>query len=273
MINLIGVFKDEEKYIQEWILYHYIIGIKNFSLCCHQCSDNTAQLIKNISNILKDISIDLIINDQTNNSGWKFKNDIYSNLVSLSKKDWCLCLDIDEFLVIDWKHLQEIISDSNIGAIAIYQNIFGCSNHISSPRGLVIDNYIYRNNDKILINNNYPIFNHPSDLFKEVKMLFNKEGLKKIVNSHEVIIDQNTVNENLDLFKRYKVQRTTDHIKINHYFTKSLEDWTFKTSRPRMSAANKYDSSWFDYFSSMEYIDSFLSKEYSNRIKYYQNTV
>jgi len=273
MISLIAVFRDEEKYIQEWILYHYIIGIKDFSLCCHQCSDNTAQLIENIKNLLKDISINIVFNNQNNNSGWEFKNNIYSDLVSLSKKDWCLCLDIDEFLVVDWEHLQMITSNPNIGGVAIYQNIFGSSNHIHSPNGLVIDNYVYRNNNNISINCNYPIFDHPSDLFKEVKMLFNKKGLKKIVNSHEVIIDQNIINENLDLFKRYKIQRSTNYIKINHYFTKSLEDWTFKTSRPRMSGASKYEISWFDYFGSMIYVDTFLSKQYSDSIKYYQNMV
>jgi hypothetical protein len=273
MISLIGMFRDEGKYIEEWILYHYIMGIKDFAICCHQCTDNTPDILNKLNQQHKDLNIVTVINNETNKSGWEFKNNIYTELCSLAKNDWCLCLDIDEFLTMDWNYVANIIEEKNIGGIAIYQNIFGSSGHILCPKGLVIDNYLYRNSDAIVLGFEYPLFNQASDLFKSVKILFNKQNLKRMVNAHEVILSTSIVNEKLELFKKYKAERSTKHIKINHYFTKSLDDWQFKVSRPRMSGAIKYPDSWFDYFSNMPYKDELLSQKYSSQIKYYQSMV
>ncbi|NBP16829.1 hypothetical protein EBU95_20985, partial [bacterium] len=67
--------------------------------------------------------------------------------------------------------------------------------------------------------------------------------------------------------RKYTCSRSLSKIRLNHYFTKSFEDWTFKTNRPRFSNAPTYPNEWFDYFGSFDYEDNLISTKYSSKVK------
>ena len=69
------------------------------------------------------------------------------------------------------------------------------------------------------------------------------------------------------MFQKYKCDRKLSKIRLNHYYTKSLEDWIFKTSRERFSKSFKYPNSWFKYFNDFDYVDEELKNRYSEKTK------
>jgi hypothetical protein len=261
--------KDESKYLKEWIVYHKLIGINNFIIYLHNNSDDSYDLINNIKEKI-DVNISLRV-ASTESVDWKIKNVMFNKIIDEVNTEFFCCLDIDEFIVLPQSdHIEEILNLSmfdGFGGIAVYQDIFGSNGHIESPNGLVIENYTKRNPDKIDLHAGYPDYTKPEDLYKHIKTIVRKKFYINVLDSHEYETEFPVIDENDELYRSYDVKRPTSKIKINHYFTKSLEDWRFKTGRPRFSGQPTYPDSWFDYFNSFDYYDNFINEKYSDKIK------
>jgi hypothetical protein len=263
MITLGLVAKDESKYLKEWILYHKLIGIDNFSIYLHNNTDNSADVLDDLGVSFKNVSSESL--------GFEVKNKLYTEIIQEANTEFVCCLDIDEFIVLpECDDIRDFLSSSlydGFGGIVLHQNIFGSNEHASSPAGLVIENYITRHPDNFDFPKNYPNFQQPYDLFKIIKTIVRRKSLKKVLDSHEYITSTPVVDENGQLYRKHTCHRPVSKIRLNHYFTKSLEDWTFKTNRPRFSGCPKYPNAWFDYFSSFDYKDDYLNTKYSSKIK------
>lgn len=264
MITLGLVAKNESKYLKEWVLYHKLIGVENFSIYLHNCTDNSVEIAKSLNIPFKEIS--------TSKIDWSIKSEVCMDVIKNSITEFVFLLDIDEFIVLpNNENINDFLSLSQFdgfGGIALYQNIFGSNNHQKSPFGLVIENYMKRHPDNLHIPKNYPNFQQPFDLLKTIKTIIRKKYFRKeLNNSHEYGVDAPVVDENGKMYNKYNFNRSTNKIRLNHYFTKSLEDWTFKTNRPRLSGCPKYPNEWFNYFSSFNYEDDLISAKYSSKIK------
>jgi hypothetical protein len=263
MITLGLVAKNESKYLKEWVLYHRLIGVDNFSIYLHNNTDNSSSILEDLGVNFKNVSSEFL--------GFEVKNKLYAELIEQANTEFVCCLDIDEFIVIpEHDDIKDFLSSSlfdGFGGIVLHQNIFGSNDHQDSPNGLVIDNYTKRHPDKFDFPKNYPNFQQPCDLFKIIKTIVRRKSLKKVLDSHEYLTHTPIVDENGQLYRKYTCNRPLSKIRLNHYFTKSLEDWTFKTNRPRFSNSPKYPNEWFDYFSSFNYEDDLISTKYSSKIK------
>ena len=259
MITLGGTVKNEAKYIKEWLTHYHLLGVDRFIINLDRCTDDTHKKILDLP-----FNVKMITHKDKDCSGQCFQNSVYHKISRICTTEWLILLDVDEFLLLPNHTLKEFLSlkrFSDVGAISICQNIFGSSGHTTSPNSLVVDSYTLRNPDDIKIDNIYPLHQHPSDLLKMTKPIFRNECLQSIKNAHDFKFSKPTVYEDGKIFARYKCRRTTKDIVINHYFTKSLEDWEEKTGRPRISGSPKYKKQWFDYFNSFNYFDSRLKHE------------
>ena len=267
MLTLVSMFRNESKYIREWLCYYHLIGVENFIIFLHKNIDNSIDIINNLN--FKD-KIEIISIEEENNIGINFQNNILKKAIELANTEWVVYLDIDEFLYLqNYSDINKFLLEyRDIGGIAIYQNIFGSCGHTKSPDGLVIDNYIYRNNNDIYLDKKTTFyFRNPVDLFAEVKFLLNKKTISYIRTIHEIVCSKKIINEDGSLFEKQKIKRLMKNICINHYFTKSKEDWDFKTSRQRISGSSKYSEEFFVYFEKQNYYDNNLQKKYSEKIK------
>lgn len=263
MITLGLVAKDESKYLKEWILYHRLIGIDSFSIYLHNNTDNSADVLDDLGVRFKNVSSESL--------GFEVKNKLYTEIIEEANTEFVCCLDIDEFIVLpECDDIKDFLSSSlydGFGGVVLHQNIFGSNDHASSPTGLVIENYTTRHPDNFDFPKNYPNFQQPYDLFKIIKTIVRRKSLKRVLDSHEYITSTPVVDENGQLYRKHTCHRPVSKIRLNHYFTKSLADWTFKTNRPRFSGCPKYPNEWFDYFSSFDYQDNFINTKYSSKIK------
>jgi len=263
MITLGLVAKNESKYLKEWVLYHKLIGVDNFSIYLHNNTDDSSGILEDLGVNFKNVSSEYL--------GFEVKNKLYTEIIQEANTEFVCCLDIDEFIMIsEHDHIQDFLSSSlfyGFGGIVLHQNIFGSNDHQTSPNGLVIDNYTKRHPDNFDFPKNYPNFQQPYDLFKIIKTIVRRRSFKRVLDSHEYVTHTPIVDENGQLYRKYTCNRPLSKIRLNHYFTKSLEDWTFKTSRPRFSNSPKYPNEWFDYFASFNYKDNLISTKYSSKIK------
>jgi len=130
-IILANQFKNEEKRIQEWILYHKSLGIKDFCLVNDYSTDKSIELIKSIH----DVNVDILNSDCP--ELLYFKNsemtEIYKgnvllahNIITNFKKIHNFCLNkYGENIIIGYFDVDEFIfSNSNYDVIeTILKNI------------------------------------------------------------------------------------------------------------------------------------------------------
>jgi hypothetical protein len=148
-ISIISQFRDEAKYLKEWIEFHLLVGVDNFYLTNHLSVDNYLEVLQpyidkgivKITDLLKDANVG-------ENS---FKNEqvllnhsmpIIKKHINESDSDWFIYLNVDEFLYpTKENNLKDIIIkfDSNVGQIGVNWRLMGNSNYRLKDGELIIE--------------------------------------------------------------------------------------------------------------------------------------
>jgi len=162
---------------------------------------------------------------------------------------------VDEFLVLlQHTDIKEILRDyEEFGALAIPWNGFGSSGHRTKPRGLVIDSYLWRDKDNLMW----------------IKSIINTQFCTGINDPHRGEYTRTAVNETKEPVSGATCNSPRKLLRLNHYFTKSHEEWIKKIARgtgnpntpPRPmewfemidSASTVYDDTLKDFFKKQEY--------------------
>ena len=201
--------REDNDYLEEWVNYHLAIGFEHIVMYDHK---STVPVI----NIWGDkVSVIRIDRDSL------FEPE-YLNQITLRThpSHWMAMLDIDEFIVMfEEKNINNFIEKyDDWGALGIPWSIYGSSGHIQKPDGLVMDNYLWRRPDEP----------------QWIKSIINTQYCTGITDPHRGIYSRPSVNE---MFEKITIRSgaVTDapraFIKINHYFTKSYEEWVKKVKR------------------------------------------
>jgi hypothetical protein len=143
-----------------------------------------------------------------------------------SKTRFMAVIDLDEFIVpIDDKLtlvdvLKKIVRRKPYAAgVAIPWLMYGSSHHEKRPEGLVTANYLYR----------------AEDSFEEkIKTVFNPRLVNGYNNPHYPIYKYGafSINENGHIIVgKVDHNKSFNQVRINHYFTKSTEEYRAKAAR------------------------------------------
>ncbi len=256
-IAIVAIAKNEASYIEEWIEYHKLIGVSKFYIYDNESTDNLKERLE------KYIKTGLV--QYTFFPGEKMQMPAYQDAIDNYKFDnkYMAIIDCDEFIVpTSNEKLIDILEDTeqkqkNFGGLAISWAIYGSSGRLSPPPGLVIENYLYRAKKNFLQN-------------KHIKTILNPRKVYKIINPHYAIyykgfFSYNTANKKIiGPFAKADYSK----IRINHYFTKSYEE--FKLKRARGMADHKKgelcDMQKFKHHDKNEVFDNCL-EQYASRIK------
>ena len=209
-VNMLCIAKNEDRYIDEWVQYHKKLGIDEFYIY-----ENNWRCNLNYEYINK-------IPFDGNAKQIPAYNHYFENYSD--KADWVVVIDIDEFIVLK-KHnnIKELITDYDNGqvdGIGINWVLFG-------------DNGL----DKVY-DDNYSVIDrftrsgaspnrHVKVIVKSIKDLKYKNphtpehGLKIIDTSHNRIIGP------------FNCTGITEVAQINHYHTKTKEEYLAKINRGR----------------------------------------
>lgn len=228
-----AIIKDERPYIKEWVEYHLNLGFDHIYLYEDYGSDSHADIVEEYSNVtLKRLGKDVPIKDYYNT---KTQVALYNWFLNKCKQeciaDWVLYTDIDEFLTFEddynLKRLCEEFKDET--GVWLGWRFYTANGHISKPKGGVVENYTEEASPE------------------EVSDKYGKIMIKSFVNVHlatrttvHIVPNGVNVNHQHDWNKRIFKKAW-----INHYFTKSFEEYCYRMFK-RGNMSNNFRT--FDNF-------------------------
>ncbi len=225
-LSICAIMRNEAPYLKEWIEYHKIVGVERFYLFDNESTDNTKDVLQPY------IDAGLVIytyapGDKKNG----FQSQAYNRCIQEHKDDtwWLAIIDIDEFLV---PMKDDKISDflkkcEPYPGIVINWLMFDSNGHINKPQGGVLENYtrIHYQRD------------HHDNIV--TKCIVNPREISSAGGHfHFYKNEQVHVNELFQplppiLPEYVSARHLENHIRINHYWTKSYEEFSIKAKRPR----------------------------------------
>ena len=232
-LSFVAIVKNEGPYIKEWIEYHKIVGVTKFYIYDNDSKDNISEILKPY---IKSGEV-----TYTYFPGHPVQIKAYNDCVQKYKNQtqYMGFIDIDEFVVpIQKNNLIEPIEElmnakKNIAGVGINWLIYGSNGFQSKPRGLVIENYRKRSN-----------------FDQHIKTICDPRKIKEVVSPHSAsfIRPFYAVNENGKKIKKgspFNRKCRYKKLRINHYHTKSLEEYKAKIKRGRATTNETRDLTMF----------------------------
>lgn len=220
-ISAVVVVKNEAKYIEEWIVYHSMIGVNHFYVYDNDSNDNLVQVLQPF------IQEGLVTLKKL--SGNSVQMIAYDDAIQRygSRTEWMLWLDADEFIVLlDNQTLTEFLGqlDEKVHELLVGWMIYGSSNLVTQNEGLVIERFRKHATE---------------DFIADYKPIFKpRYVIEKPKFPHWVYVSGRVIDETGRRLYGYPfhtritaVPAPKQHIRINHYYSKSLQEFEAKRKR------------------------------------------
>lgn len=241
-IAMVSISKNEAPYIKEWIEFHKLVGFTKFYFYDNESEDNTVDILKPY--------IDSGLVEYTLIKGKGRQLDAYNDAIAKHKNEcrWMAFLDMDEYLMPTkpfekvYNVVSELIRKAGKGAAGIGVNwcIYGSAHLEKKPKGLIIENFIYRG--KSGTETHWGNFH--------IKTICNPRLVKNYISPHYPIYKLGGYNINDSDGKRLWGWFCHDvkwqNLRINHYYCKSKEQYIQKISRGFGDRVGEYDMKQFN---------------------------
>jgi Glycosyltransferase family 92 len=211
------VFENEAAYLPEWIAYHHLAGVQHFVLYDNSSTDDPRLAVRN-SPLTEHMTLIRWPQRPGRLAAYRHFIDIFA-----PGFEWVAFLDMDEFLLplnsrnaadtLDWL--------KNAAAVLVHRRVFGPGTWEEPPPGLVIENYDRRAAD------DFPANRH-------VKAIVRCNELLDVgQNPNEFRINGPVFNTAGHLAPNSAIQAQPcyQNLVINHYYTRSRQDWLAKLQR------------------------------------------
>lgn len=219
-LSVCAVVRDEAPYLAEWITFHLLQGVEHFYLYLNDCKDKTWEIL--VPYINAGVVTETLI------EGTKVQLPAYQQCLDAFGEDneWIAFIDVDEFLHSTnyplQTHLKTTEQFGSIGGVAARWWLYGSNGHKTQTDGLVIERFtkkarypdkhvksIIRPSLGGFVGKNPHSFRFPAGIFCVDTLL------KKLPEEYAIMLGQ-----------------TADNIRINHYHTKSKEEYMQRKRNP-----------------------------------------
>lgn len=256
----VAISKNEGPYIREWLEYHKIVGFQKFFIYDNESSDDTKQVLQPY--------IETGLVEYTYIQGKARQLDAYNDAINKHKHEcrWMAFFDMDEFIMptTPFRPIVEIISEivynSGRGACGVGINwaLYGSSHLLKRVPGLVMDNFIYRAE-----------ITHWSSVL--VKTICNPRMVVDYISPHYPLYKIGGYSVGESDGKRqygwYHHNVAYKNVRVNHYFTKSKQEYIKKHNRGLADRIGKYDDLMFEKHDLNDIKDEAM-KVYSSKIRH-----
>jgi hypothetical protein len=262
-LSIATMIRNEAPYLKEWIEYHKLVGVEAFYIYDNYSTDATKETLQPYIES-GEVVYTLFPVEETHNLETQIQafNDAITRC--RNKTRWLALIDADEFIVpvhadkitTVIKEVERKIAHKKIAALCVYWVLYGFSGHYKKPEGLVIENYTR---------------SRVKELTKAVDANYSwieREWIKSMVNPRKVSayyihggsyingyygIDEQGNRMHDDGGVPEELAASVEKIRINHYWTKSYEEFAEKIERTKAHDAEKYTM--------IEYKADFLSQK------------
>jgi hypothetical protein len=228
-----AIFKNETRYLREWIEFHRLVGVAKFFLY-----DNSDDGVHADWHEVLDPYVDAGVVQVTHWPGPSAQLSAYHHALTSWGRTvrWMAFLDIDEFLFSPDEYLvPEVLHGyPGVGAVGVCWAVYGTSG-VKVQRGLVTETYQWRSIDV--------------GLSRHVKSIVRTARAVDVMprDPHHFAVDGQSVDTlSRPLAGPFAVSPTYQHLRINHYVSKSEADATAKMLIPRADNGQFRDMNLLD---------------------------
>ena len=234
------IVKNEGDGILEWGLYHHLIGFDALIIVDDQSTDHTQEEVDRLSKV-------------TTVHRHKYRRwfggrqvDAYQRICKKYRRryDWIAFIDADEFIFsAKGSNIRDLLhTDTQVSAVVLPWLFFGSSGHVEKPNELVLKAYTHRGEF-----DNFP----PN---KHVKSIVRPNKVKRCQNPHAFEVEGLTVDANgVEVTWQKRKGLLTEYAdyadwRINHYFTKSQQNWAERLKRGQLGARTQRTAKQFETY-------------------------
>jgi hypothetical protein len=219
-LSVVAIIKNEGAYIAEWIEYHLLVGVSKFYIYDNESDDNLKEILEPY--------IKCGIVEYKYFPGIAKQKFAYNDVLKKARKEtyWLAVIDCDEFIVpVSTQTIPEFLKGfEGYGGVEINWLVYGSSGKKEKEDGLVIERF--KDHSSIEFDRNL-----------YVKTILNPR-LVLYINIHiaNYTVNKYSVNQDKEKLKVHYLNREAgkyDKIRINHYFSKSYEEFLLKRDRGR----------------------------------------
>ena len=222
-VAICAIFREEAPFLADWINFHKHVGVGKFYLYNNFSTDNfrevLAPFIADGSVILRDWPVEVGQLSAYRHCLKHHWGDAY----------WIAFIDIDEFLfAADGTSLPQFMrTNAHLPGVHAWQAFFGSSGHVERP-------------------------NLPVPLAYQMRAPLTQTTIKTIANPrhvyktgiHDMKFWSGFSLDSAGRTFRHGLEPVMDGLRINHYWSRSIEDLRQKVARGDASTANKRDLGW-----------------------------
>ena len=235
-LSIIAIIRDENEYLVEWLNHHIELGVEHFYIYDNESEESPEEYLKSINYQY----LDKITFIYWKTSEWS-QQDAYNHWLDNYRNEskWVLASDPDEFVVIkdDSKTLKKYLEEnSNITAIVCIWKHFNANGHETKTDEPVMER-----------------FTTSIDWDKEKNRgkVFAQTNRISRYSSHTPQVRLNSK------ILTYDSEISTDYFQLNHYITKSYEEWVEKIKRGTVHPRFKRNYQlFFELNPDMEYLNT-----------------
>jgi hypothetical protein len=220
-----AIFRNEARYLAEWVAFHRVQGVEHFYLYDNLSTDDwRSELAPEIASGVVEVI------HWTPEPG---QLPAYDDCLERHRNDarWIAMIDIDEFLFSPaGRQLPDVLRDFDTHpAVVANLRFFGANGYQHPPDGLVMENYPMRARD-----------DHPSNGL--VKSIVYPRMTLSADTANYFHLRGNPVDENgAPALWRLREPATADLLRINHYYAKSEQQFQRKSVTPRADSGTVTD--------------------------------
>jgi hypothetical protein len=215
-LSILSLFKNEAAYLAEWIEYHLLVGVTRFWLFDNDSTDNPLSVLSPY------IALGLVKLQRWSGAGEQ--QQIYNFAIPFLRNQsfWVAVIDVDEFLVpVEGRSVPDIIR-----RFEAYNGI-GLNWVLYSANGLALKD------DRLVIERfrNHSDWNHPRN--RHTKTIVNPRRVLRC-RVHSAVYPKGEFGVNV-IGERLRGMTETPPLHkvlwVNHYWTKSVEEFIYKRAR------------------------------------------
>ena len=226
LLSVVAIAKDEAPYIREWVEFYRVVGVSRIYLYDNGSTDGMKERIADY------IDDGFVV--YTPFPGIARQYAAYMDAIERFKYQtkYMAFIDCDEFLMpcAPENRLDELVDTlfnsfgNGVGGIAVNWRVYGPSGHQKKPEGLVLEEYLQRE----------PNAYHGNGC---IKTIANPRAILKYRHAHYPIYYAGYRNIDVDgrrvdgAWNFRETQSDPHTLRINHYYTKSREEFLERRSR------------------------------------------
>jgi hypothetical protein len=205
-LSLLAYMKNEGDYLPEWIEYHLLVGFQYFWLVDNGSTDNSTAVLRPYF-LMGIVNVTTFLEEHG-------QSRAYNMMLPFTREQtfWLAIIDIDEFLVPLRTHsVSAVLHDlENEVGIRVHWVRYGSNGQRERKPGLVIERF-----------RDHTAYDDPVNQYT-----------KNIVNPRMTEwIGVHRARYTTGLQTWESKPQVYDFFRVNHYFTKSYEEWLIKTKR------------------------------------------